>query len=203
MRGDRLKIIGLTGGIGSGKSTISCILKELGAYIIDEDMVSRLLMEKGQKVYYDIVSYFGPEILKENGDIDRKKLGSIVFADSEKLQALNRITHPAMIKYTKAEIERLMAQKTHKLVVIDAAILIEMGLDKLVDEIWVVYVDRETQIERVMARDGLSYDDALNRINSQMPLDEKLRLADKVIDNTKPLDEVRKQVERLFCEAIE
>ncbi|WP_073341729.1 dephospho-CoA kinase [Caldanaerobius fijiensis] len=198
-----MKIIGLTGGIGSGKSTISCILKELGAYIIDEDMVSRLLMEKGQKVYYDIVSYFGPEILKENGDIDRKKLGSIVFADSEKLQALNRITHPAMIKYTKAEIERLMAQKTHKLVVIDAAILIEMGLDKLVDEIWVVYVDRETQIERVMARDGLSYDDALNRINSQMPLDEKLRLADKVIDNTKPLDEVRKQVERLFCEAIE
>lgn len=203
MRGDRLKIIGLTGGIGSGKSTISCILKELGAYIIDEDMVSRLLMEKGQKVYYDIVSYFGPEILKENGDIDRKKLGSVVFADSEKLQALNRITHPAMIKYTKAEIERLMAQKTHKLVVIDAAILIEMGLDKLVDEIWVVYVDRETQIERIMARDGLSYADALNRINSQMPLDEKLRLADKVIDNTKPLDEVRKQVERLFCEAIE
>lgn len=198
-----MKVVGLTGGIGSGKSTISCILKQLGAYIIDEDIVSRILMKKGQKIYEDIVCCFGSVILKENGDIDRKKLGNIVFSDSEKLQLLNNITHPAMIEYTKNEIDKIAAQKTYKLIVIDAAILIEMGLDKLVDEIWVVYVDRETQIKRIMARDALSCSDALNRINSQMPLDEKLKLADKIIDNTKPLDEVRKQVEKLFYEAIE
>ncbi|WP_026487383.1 dephospho-CoA kinase [Caldanaerobius polysaccharolyticus] len=198
-----MKVVGLTGGIGSGKTTISRILRDLGAYIIDEDVVSRILMQKGQKVYDDIVGYFGDGILKENGEIDRKKLGSIVFADKEKLQVLNEITHPAMVEYTKREIERIISQKKHKLIVIDAAILVEMGLDKLVDEIWVVYVDRSTQIKRVMARDGLSYSEALNRISAQMPAEERLKFGDEIIDNTRPLDEVRAQVEMLFYKAIE
>lgn len=190
-------VIGLTGGIASGKSTISSILKELGAYIVDADIIARSVVQKGEKAYNEIVQHFGGEILMPNGEINRKKLGHIVFSDSEKLELLNHITHPEIIKRVKEKVDEYK-QKGAKAIVIDAAILIEAGLDYYCDSIWLVSVDEETQMRRLMERDKLAYSDALNRINSQYTNEKKSRFADVIIDNNKPIEEVKEKVKELY-----
>lgn len=189
-----MEVIGLTGGIASGKSTVSKILKRLGAVIIDADIVSREIMLKGNSAYNKIVEYFGIFILKENGEIDRKKLGNIVFADKEKLLKLNEITHPVIIEEIKEKIKTEKEKKREKAVVLDAALLIEMKMHKMVDEVWLVVVDSKTQIKRVMERDKLSYEDAVNRIKSQMSLEDKMKYADFIINNCKDFNAIEKQV---------
>jgi dephospho-CoA kinase len=129
--------------------------------------------------------------------INRKKLGNIVFSDAEKLKLLNEITHPAIIEKVKAIIEELKKQQK-KAVVIDAAILIEMGLYKIVDCVWLVSADIDTQLNRVMERDKLSSENAMNRINAQMTNKDRLKYADAVIDTTQPLDEVKNKVKELW-----
>ncbi|MDI3518628.1 MAG: dephospho-CoA kinase [Caldanaerobacter sp.] len=191
-----MRVVGLTGGIGSGKSTVSGILAKLGAKIIDADLVSREIMEKGKEAYNEIVDCFGKEILDKEGNIDRKKLGSIVFSDKEKLKRLNEITHPKIIDKIKKMIEE--EKDKDKVIVIDAALLIETGLYKLVDEVWLVVVDIDTQIKRVMERDGFSYEEALKRIKSQMPLEEKIKYADFIINNSKDLRKTEEQVRLLW-----
>ncbi|MGB9809751.1 MAG: dephospho-CoA kinase, partial [Caldanaerobacter sp.] len=180
-----MKVVGLTGGIGSGKSTVSRILSGLGAKIIDADLVSREIMSKGQEAYNEIVDYFGEGILDERGEIDRKKLGLIVFGNEQKLKKLNEITHPKIIEKIKAMIVEAKKEGNYRLIVVDAALLIETGLYQMMDEIWMVVVDIETQIKRIMARDGFSYEEALKRIRSQMPLEEKIKYADFIINNSK------------------
>ncbi|ADD02090.1 dephospho-CoA kinase [Thermoanaerobacter mathranii subsp. mathranii str. A3] len=194
-----MQVIGLTGGIASGKSTVSKLLKKMGAVVIDADIVSREIMVKGTEAYNRIVEYFGKEILKEDGEIDRKKLGNIVFADRKKLKKLNEITHPIIIERIKEKIEEERKKNQQKAIVLDAALLIEMKLYKMVDEVWLVVVDSKTQIKRVMERDKLSYKDAINRIKSQMPLDEKMKYADFIINNSKDFKAMEKQV-TLFWE---
>ncbi|MDF2892814.1 MAG: dephospho-CoA kinase [Clostridia bacterium] len=189
-------VIGLTGGIASGKSTISDMLRELGAAVIDVDIVGREVVSQGGIAYNRIIESFGSDILMLDGEINRKKLGNIVFSDEEKLKLLNEITHPAIIENVNATIEILKKQK--KAVVVDAAILIEMGLNKYVDCVWLVLANRETQLKRVMERDKLSSKDAWNRINAQMTNEERLQYADAVIDTTHPIDVVRNRVKELW-----
>ncbi|MGB9780595.1 dephospho-CoA kinase [Caldanaerobacter sp.] len=193
-----MKVVGLTGGIGSGKSTVSRILSGLGAKIIDADLVSREIMSKGQEAYNEIVDYFGEGILDERGEIDRKKLGLIVFGNEQKLKKLNEITHPKIIEKIKAMIVEAKKEGNYRLIVVDAALLIETGLYQMMDEIWMVVVDIETQIKRIMARDGFSYEEALKRIRSQMPLEEKIKYADFIINNSKTLEKTEEQVKLLW-----
>ena len=192
-----MMVIGLTGGIASGKSTISEMLRELGAAVIDADLVSRDVVSQGSNAYNRIIESFGEDILLSDGEINRKKLGNIVFSDEEKLKLLNEITHPEIIENVNATIEALRKQQK-KIVVVDAAILIEMGLNKHVDCVWLVLANRETQLKRVMERDKLSNEDAWNRINAQMSNEERLKYADAIIDTTLPVGEVRNRVKELW-----
>ena len=195
--GDIMLVIGLTGGIASGKSTISDMLRELGAAVIDADIVSRDVVSQGSNAYNRIIESFGDDILLEDGEINRKQLGNIVFSDEEKLKLLNEITHPEIIENVNAMIDVFKKQQK-KVVVVDAAILIEMGLNKHVDCVWLVLANRNTQLKRVMERDQLSSEDAWNRINAQMSNEERLQYADATIDTTHPVDEVRDRVKELW-----
>jgi len=193
-----MKVIGLTGGIASGKSTVSNYLRELGANIIDADIVAREIVEKGQPALKEIVDYFGKEVIKPDGTLDRKILGTIVFSDPEKLQVLNKITHERIIKRIEEEIQNYRRLGKLKAVFVDAALLIEMKMYFLTDEIWLVTSSKETQLKRLMLRDELSFSEAMDRINSQMCLEEKKVYADVVLDNSKDFDHLKKQVESLY-----
>lgn len=192
-----MMVIGLTGGIASGKSTISDMLRELGAAVIDADIVSRDVVSQGSIAYNRIIESFGEDILLSDGEINRKLLGNIVFSDEEKLTLLNEITHPAIIENVNNRIA-VLKQQHKKVVVVDAAILIEMGLNKHVDCVWLVLANRDTQLKRVMERDKLSSEDAWNRINAQMSNEERLKYADAIIDTTHPVEDVRNRVKELW-----
>lgn len=195
-----MKVIGLTGGIACGKSTVSKMLAELGAAIIDADMIAREVIKKGTPVWQKVKETFGEEYFRPDGEVDRQKLGELVFSSPEALRKLNSITHPAIQEHVLSEIERLKSMGGYKAVVVDAALLIEAGWCDMVDEVWLVIADREIQIERLMKRNGLTRQQALNRINSQMDQDIKKRYADRIIDNSNGLEYTRKQVERLWAE---
>ncbi len=194
-------VIGITGGIASGKSTISLLLKKLGASIIDVDLIGREVVQKGEKAYNEIVKYFGEDILLLNGEINRKKLGDMVFSDKEKLHVLNGITHPEIIRRVVDKIKELKENGAH-VIVIDAAILFEMGLDKYCDSIWLIHIDKETQLNRLMERDRFVYLDAMNRIKSQYENEDKFGLADVIINNNKPLEVIEKEIKELWNNTI-
>lgn len=193
-------VIGLTGNIGSGKSTVTRRLKELGAYAIDADQVAREVVLPGSPALQEIAKHFGSEVLDGAGALDRKKMGSIVFGDPEAMEKLNNITHPTI----KAEINRQieLCRKKNKngsgpgVLVVDAALLIEVGLEQSANEVWVVKIDLDKQVERLTARDGLTPEEALRRIAAQLPQDEKLKFAIRVIDNSGNKNETIKQVDR-------
>lgn len=191
------RVIGLTGGIASGKSYVSSILRQLGAFVIDADLVSREIIEPGSEAWEEIVKYFGHGILKEDGAIDRKALGDIVFSDEEKLALLNNITHPKIIRKIEEMIHAEEANNS-KVIVIDAALLIELGMQDMVDEVWMVYVDEKTQIERLLRREDITKEQALDRIHSQISNEEKIKYADKVIDNNGTLEETKQQLIQLW-----
>ncbi|KYO64291.1 dephospho-CoA kinase [Thermovenabulum gondwanense] len=198
-----MKVIGLTGGIASGKSTVSGILREKGAYIIDADEISKALVEPGKPAYLEIVKHFGQEILNEDGSLRRKKLGRIVFADKEKLALLNKITHPKIIEEIKRRLEEA-ANRNENVVVIDAALLIELGLYKMVDEVWLVTIDEKTQLERLLKRDSfLEEKEAKDRIRAQMPQEEKVKYATRIINNSGDFSQLLKQVEDYWRELVE
>lgn len=192
-----MKVIGLTGGIASGKSTVSNMLRELGAIVIDVDLVGRDVVSQGGAAYNKIIENFGRAILMSDGSINRKKLGNIVFSDHDKLKLLNQITHPEIINKVN-EIIASQEKANKEVVVVDAAILIEMGLNKYVDCVWLVVVDKETQLERLMERDHLSCCDALNRVNAQITNEQRMKYADVIIDNTQPVDVVRDMIRELW-----
>lgn len=194
-----LIVIGLTGGIASGKSTVTALLKEKGAVIIDADKIAREIMSKGEPAWFEVLNYFGDEILNDDrSDIDRKKLASIVFSDKAKLEALNNITHPKIIEEIKKQVEEYK-KAGKKIIVIDAALLIEAGLDKIVDEVWVIAANEDVQLQRLMAREkDITKDEAVKRIKSQMPLAEKLKFADRVIDNNSNIEETKNQVDKIW-----
>lgn len=174
--------IGLTGGIASGKSLASTYLKEKGVPVIDADVISRQVVEPGELAFNKIIQAFGREVLTDEGTLDRKSLGSIIFADAEKRKILNNIVHPAVRMEMKRQSDELV-RAGHSLIVLDIPLLVEGELFYLVDEVWVVYVDKQTQLLRLIKRDQSNEKDAMQRITSQLPLEDKIKKADLVIDN--------------------
>ncbi len=193
-----LKIIGVTGGIGSGKSSVARILKDLGAAVIDADVLAKSVTSAGGKAFDELVGYFGEEIVGDDGEIDRKKLAHAAFSDEEKLKMLNAITHKHIAEKIYDTVEVLKNTGKWDTIVIDAPIPIEKGFIDLADEIWVVVADRETRIRRAMERSGYTYDEVAARIDSQMSEDEYLELADEVIRNGDSIEELEQTVVRLF-----
>ena len=177
-------LVGLTGGIATGKSTVDAVLRELGAVIIDADVVAREVVEPGQPALAEIAAEFGGEVIGPDGRLNRKALGAIVFADPDRRRALEAMTHPRMRERLLQRVDELTAQNFRGLVFYDAAVLIESGTHRLMDRLVVVVVDEPTQIARLMARDGIDREEALRKIGSQIPLVEKAKLADHVIDNS-------------------
>ena len=186
-----MKIIGLTGGIASGKSTAARTLRELGAIVIDADEVSRFAVEPGQPAWREIVEFFGRDILNPNNTINREKLGLQVFSQPEYLKKLNQITHPHIMEEIRRRMKAAAQEQPKGILILEVPLLYETRMERLCDLVWVVWVDSETQIKRLMARDGISRTDALKRIESQMPLDEKARRADLLIHNNGSPDEMR------------
>ena len=192
-----MRVIGLTGGIASGKSTAAKILAELGAAVIDADRLARDVVRPGEPAYQAIVAAFGNGVLNNDGTINRTALGNIVFADPAARSRLEAITHPAIALRARDLLAGLRRGKT-PLAIYMAPLLIEAGITDRVDEIWVVYVDRETQLRRLMQRDGLSEAAALQRIASQMPMEEKRQRARIVIDNNGTEAEMVRQIREIW-----
>lgn len=195
-------VIGLTGGIASGKSLVAGFLRELGAAVIDADELSRQLVEPGLPAWQEIKRHFGAAILDERGYLDRKKLAGMIFQDQLAREKLNGIIHPRVIAATKTMIAAYKKEKAVPAVVVDAPLLIEAGMASLADEVWVVVLPKEKQLERLMKRDKLSREEAEKRINSQMPISEKLRYADRVIDNSGTVEKTLEQVSLAWNELV-
>jgi dephospho-CoA kinase len=193
-----MKIIGVTGGIGSGKSTVSRILDEMGAAIIDADVIAREIVQKGQAALNEIVKFFGKDVIDNEGELNRRKLGSLVFNDKDKLESLNKITHKYITERIKEKILDISDAGSVELIVVDAAIPFQYGFMDVVDEIWVVLSDIEVRIARVMARSGLSHEQVVERIKSQKSDQEYLSFAHKVLINNGSVAELKEQVANLI-----
>lgn len=198
-----MKIIGLTGGIASGKSTVTRTLLDLGAIIIDSDELAHNIMKPYKPAWKDIVKIFGTEILNHDETINRDRLGQIVFNDPDKLRELNQITHWRIAERYKEDLRLIRKEKPEAIVVMEIPLLYETHAERICDEVWVVWVDRETQMERLMKRDGISREDALKRIEAQMDLDEKARLADVVIDNRHSIEETNETATKNYIERMQ
>ncbi len=192
-----MKVIGLTGGIGSGKSTVSQLFLELGAVILDADKVGHEAYQPGTEVWQEVVVAFGREILTPDGDIDRKKLGGIVFSNPESLARLNQIMHPRMFEMMKARIEQYRQQGT-EVVVLEAAVLLEANWTPLVDQVWVTVASESTVVRRTKERTGLPEEQIRARIRSQLSSEERVKHADVVISNDGGLDELKTKVNELW-----
>ena len=188
-----MKVIGLTGGIGSGKSTVSQFLAELGAIIVDADKVGHEALKPGSEVWQQVVNEFGESIVVSSGAIDRAKLGELVFGNSEARERLNRIMHPSMYNMVKAQLEEYR-RKGVKVVVLEAPLLLESGWTSLVNEVWVTVAPEATVLKRLRERSGLSEQEARARIHSQLPTEERMRHADVIIDTDGSLDELKEKV---------
>jgi dephospho-CoA kinase len=187
-------LVGLTGGIASGKSTVSRQLAGLGCHVIDADVLAREVVAPGEPALRAIAEAFGREVLRPDGSLDRERVAGLIFADPEKRRRLEAITHPAIRERRAAVLEALAAGGFDGIVVQDAALLIEVGAHAQVDRLLVVYAEPAVQRERLMRRDGLDAAEAERRIASQMPLAEKVKLAHYVIDNSDSPDETAAQV---------
>ena len=192
------RVIGLTGGMGSGKSTVSQLLAEFGAVVIDADKVGHEAYQHGTKTWQELVAAFGEQIVAADGSIDRKKLGVIVFGSPEQLARLNRIVHPRMFEMMQERIQQYRQQSV-KVVVLDAAILFEANWTPLVEEVWVVVASEAAVVARARARTGLPEEQIRSRLRSQMPVEDKIKRADVVIRNEGTVEDLRKQVEGLWA----
>jgi len=192
-----MKVIGLTGGIGSGKSTVSGFLAELGAVIIDADKVGHEALKPDTEVWREVVAAFGRQILTPDGDINREKLGEIVFRNSESLSRLNQIMHPRMYDMVKAQLEGYRKQGVG-VVVLEAPLLIEANWTSLVDEVWVTVASESTVLRRLKEKFGLSEPESLARIHSQLTSEERVKHADVIINTDCALGELKAKVEELW-----
>ena len=193
-----MKVIGLTGGTGSGKSVVSKSLAAAGAVVIDADRIAHEIILKGEPAYTEIVNFYGTEILDAEGNIIRKRLGEIVFHDAKKLAFLNQCTH----KYICAEVDRQIAAAKQaavaKEIVLDAPLLLEAGLESRCDAVWVVYAEPEVRAKRVMERDGVSYALAKARIANQKSWEEYKQAASVVIDNSRDIAYLQGQLDKIL-----
>ena len=191
-------VVGLTGGIATGKSTVSDMLRNAGATIIDADEIARLVVQRDKPAYREIVDAFGPEVLLPDGDLDRQKLGAIVFHNSAKKQILNRIVHPRVVAETDVRLRRIEAAQPRAIVILDVPLLIEARMHETLSDIIVVYAPEDVQLQRLMNRNRLSRDDALARIRAQMPIEAKKKFATILIDNSGSIEHTRAQTRKAF-----
>ena len=191
-------LVGITGGMGSGKTLAAAIFLEFGAYILDADIICRKLVEPGQPALKEISKSFCKNIINKFGNIDRKKLAQIIFSDSKKKKELENILHPRVFEFEKLEYENICQKDPKALVIIDAALLIESGNYIRMDKVIVINTDRNTRIERVIARSSWERDEVVARIDNQMPIKEKMKYADFVLDNFSDKISLRKKVKDLY-----
>lgn len=196
-----MKIIGLTGGIACGKSTVSAYLKQKGAFIIDGDVIARQLSEPKKSIWQAYVDHFGSKILNTDNSLNRRLIGQIVFSDEKEKSWMNTTMHPLI----KAEIIKQIdecRQNGIEVVILDIPLLYEANWDKFADEVWVVKISRQLQIERIQNRDGLTKEEAINRIDAQMSLEEKAKRADVVIDSSNAPEVTLQLVEKIWNERL-
>ncbi|MBV6496951.1 MAG: Dephospho-CoA kinase [Pyrinomonadaceae bacterium] len=195
--------VGLTGSIATGKSFVTRYLRELGAEVIDADQAARMVVEKGTPGLEAVVREFGTEVLAPDGTLDRKKLGSIVFADEAKRLKLNSIIHPLVIEMQDEWLASVEERNRDAIAVVDAALMIESGGYKRFDKLIVVVAEPAVQLARLMARDNLSENEARRRIDAQMPQDEKRKFADHVIDTSNGYEDTKRQTREVFASLTE
>lgn len=202
---NKTKLIGLTGGIATGKSTVSQIFMEKGYPLIDADKIARRVVKINQPAYVKIVEEFGENILLKDKNIDRKVLGNIIFNNKRAREKLNSITHPYIFETIKIDIDKL-SQENH-IIFLDIPLLFEQydlwgKFNIRFDEIWLVYVNKNLQIQRLMKRDNISEEEALRKIESQMTMDNKKARSSKIIDNSGDIEHLNKQIDKLLSELI-
>jgi len=190
--------IGLTGSIAVGKSFVCEVLRELGVFVLDADQTAREVVEPNTKGLKAIVEYFGAEVLQPNGELDRVKLGATIFADEAKRQLLNSIVHPLVIEKQNNWLREREAESPNGISIIDAALMIESGGYRRFEKIIVVWCDSATQLQRLVSRNKLNEQEALKRINAQMPQEEKKRYADFLIDTTQGFESARRRTFEVF-----
>ena len=193
-------IIGLTGTIGSGKSTVSARLAKLGALVLDADTISREAVKKGADGLNKIAEVFGKEVIDANGELDRKALAGIVFSDESKRLILNGIIHPQVLKALKERTHGEKDLNPDRMIVWDVPLLIEVGWVEYVDSVWLVTAPEQTRINRIMARDGCTIKQAQSRICAQMSEEEKARFSNEIIDNGGSLEQLYQRVDALYGE---
>jgi dephospho-CoA kinase len=193
-------LVAVTGGIASGKSVVSKMLEALGAPIIDYDVIAREIVEPGKPAWKDIVAYFGEQVLKEDRQIDRKKISDIVFRDTEKRKKLEGFTHPRIIEEAARQADEIAGKNPNAIIQVAVPLLIEINIQYNFHKVLLVYVPREMQIERLTKRDGITKEAAESILKAQRPIDEKLAYADFVIHNEGTPEQTRKQVEQVWEE---
>lgn len=191
-------VVGLTGGLASGKTAVAGLFKSLGAWIIDADQLARTVVEPGKPAWRDILREFGPQVLDSNRTINRQTLATIVFGSPKKLQLLQKIIHPRVAREQAKQSKIIQQRDPHAVIIYDAALLLEAGAQTRMDHVIVVTADRTTQLARACRRDGLSKTQALRRITQQMPLRKKLEYADAVLDGTWTRSRLRRVVKSLY-----
>jgi len=192
-----MRVIGVTGGIGSGKSTVSQFLAEMGAVVLDADRVGHQAYQPGTDTWKEVVAAFGEGVVAPDGTIDRRKLGAIVFGDPKELERLNRIVHPRMFDMMKAQIQEYRRQGV-EVVVLEAAVLLEANWTPLVDEVWVTVASEPTVVRRATERTGLPEEQVRARIRSQLSNEERARHADVVIKNEGDMEDLHARVKELW-----
>ncbi|MBI1745109.1 MAG: dephospho-CoA kinase [Acidobacteria bacterium] len=193
-----MMLVGLTGGVASGKSHVAKVFAELGAYLIDADRLAHSMILPGTEAYREILEHFGHDILDPSGLINRKRLGDIVFSDPPGLQKLNEIVHPRVFSEQNRLVAEFAQRSPNGIIIFDAALLVETGAYKRVDKNVVAYCDPAVQLSRFMTRDHLTAEEAMTRIRTQLPIAEKLRIADYRIDTSGTFKETRAQIARIF-----
>jgi dephospho-CoA kinase len=187
-------LVGLTGGMGTGKTLAASFFKKLGAFVLDADLICRKLVEPEQPAWREISDIFGKEVFTASGNLDRKRLANIIFKNSKKKRILEGILHPKVFEIEELKYEAIRKEYPNALVIVDAALLIESGNYKKMDKIIVVNSDEKNQIDRILARSQLSLDEVTTRIKNQIPSEEKVRYADFILENSLDKDTLRSNV---------
>lgn len=197
-----MKVIGLTGGIGAGKSTVTDYLREQGYFVIDADAIAHQITEKGSPALKKIALCFGAEVLYEDGSLNRKKLAAFVFSDEEKKRQLEQLTTVEVVYIIKNQLDDLRKDGKLDIVFVDAPLLFETGADQLTDMVWLVDADLEARISRVMDRDRASREAVVGRVHNQMDSSEKKKFSAEIIDNSKGKEELYQQIEYLLMRYV-
>ncbi len=195
-------VVGLTGGVGSGKSTVAEIVRKRGLPVVDADLLAREVVRPEGEAYGPVLAEFGRGILNRDGSIDRARLASLVFGDAERRQRLERLIHPHVVRRMVGEIERAR-ERDDPAIILDVPLLFEAGLEQLCDRIWVVWAREDQRMRRLAARDGMEPDDVRRRMGAQMSLEEKMTRADVIIDNSGSFEETRRRVDHLLDEILD